>query len=143
MLNTLNDYITPNLASSPPLHLYHGIIIDTSYNCQLLAIQGRWHNTTSTKNPIKVHLPNGDHLQSIHTALMNLPDLTQEAHCSHLFTCIQSQSLISTISICNADRLDFFPILLCASLYIENPSSKAHKCHQASGLLISPLLIPH
>ena len=53
-------------------------------------------------NPISVTLPDGNKIQSTHVGVLDIPQLPRAARVGHVIPGLNSHSLISAVTLCNA-----------------------------------------
>jgi hypothetical protein len=53
------------------------------------------------QNPLRVRLPNGDTMDSTHTASLDIPELSKVASIAHVFPGMANNSLLSVGQLCN------------------------------------------
>jgi hypothetical protein len=65
---------------TPPLQDHHETsIVDSGCTCHFLLINGSCHNKTKSRTPLRVRFPNGDTIESTHTASLNIPERSEAA----------------------------------------------------------------
>jgi hypothetical protein len=66
-----------------------------------LLINSPCQNKVESQNHLRVSLPNGDTMDSTHTASLDMPELSQAASIPHVFPGMTHHSLISVGQLCN------------------------------------------
>jgi hypothetical protein len=68
-----------------------------------LLINSPCHKTTKYINPVRVRvrLPNGDTMDSTHTASFDIPELSEADSVAHVFPAMETTPLISVGQLCN------------------------------------------
>jgi hypothetical protein len=66
-----------------------------------LLINAPFQNKVKSQNTFRVSLPNGDTMDSTHTASLYIPELSQAAYIAHVFPGMANHSLISVGQLCN------------------------------------------
>jgi hypothetical protein len=67
-------------------------------------------NKTLTSNPLKVRLPNGQTMESTHTATLDIPQLSKVAKAAHVFPAMENNPLLSVGQLCDEGYSVFFSI---------------------------------
>jgi hypothetical protein len=67
----------------------------------LLLINSPCRNNAKSVNPLRVRLPNGDTMDSTHTASLDIPELSEAASVAHVFPSMVNNSLLSVGQLCN------------------------------------------
>jgi hypothetical protein len=67
----------------------------------LLVINAPFQKKIKSLSPLRVHLPNGDTIDSMHTASLDIPELSQAASMAHVFPGMANHSLLSVGQLCN------------------------------------------
>jgi len=105
-----------HIVKSPPTKLESvKAIADSGANINLGTLDTPCHNLHPTKNGIHAKLPDGSVIQATHTAVLNLPGLSETARTLHIFPQLQSGALLSLGALCN-DRCEI--ILTNNALYV-------------------------
>jgi hypothetical protein len=73
------------------------------YGCtgQFLLVNAPCQKKVKFQNPLRVRLPNGDTMDSTHTASLYIPELNKAASIVHVLTGMASHSLLSVGHLCN------------------------------------------
>jgi hypothetical protein len=87
---------------TPPL-LHHNDtdIVDSGCTGNFLLINAPFRNKTKYDNPLILILPNGDTMDSTHTASLDIQELSEVASISHVFPSMANLSLLSVGQLCN------------------------------------------
>jgi deoxyxylulose-5-phosphate synthase len=54
-----------------------------------------------TKNPLTVRFPNGQTMESTHTAFFDILELSKSAAAAHIFSAMENNSLLSVGQLCD------------------------------------------
>jgi hypothetical protein len=87
-----------------------------------LLINAPCRNTIRSQNPLRVRFPNGETLDSTHTASSDIPELSEEASVAHVCPDMANHSLLSMGKLCNEGYYVTFRI---DGVTIYNSTSKA------------------
>ena len=74
-------------------------------------------NKVPIEQGISVRLPNGETLQSTHTALLPFPQLPLAARRAHVFPALQNKSLLSICQLCDSN---FTPVFHDSQFQLSN-----------------------
>jgi hypothetical protein len=86
----------------PPLLKPHETaIVDSGCTVQFLLVNAPCLNKVKSQTPLTVRLPNGDTMESSHTAELEIPELNAAASKAHVFPWIANHSLLSVGQLCN------------------------------------------
>jgi hypothetical protein len=66
-----------------------------------LLINAPCRNKIKSQHPLRVRLPNGDTMDSSHTAALDIPELIEAALVAHVFPAMANNSLLSVGKLCN------------------------------------------
>jgi hypothetical protein len=66
-----------------------------------LLVNAPCQHKVKSQNPLRVHLPNGDTMDSTHTASLDIPELRESASIAHVFPVMVNHSLLSVGKLCN------------------------------------------
>jgi hypothetical protein len=81
---------------TPPLLQHQDtVIVDSGCTGHFLLINDPCHNKTKSINPLQVRLPYGATMNSIHTASLDIPELSATAAVAHVFPAMANDSLLS------------------------------------------------
>jgi hypothetical protein len=84
----------------PPI-IHHHDTADSGCKGHFLLINAPCHIKTKFINPLRVKLPNGDTMDSTHTASLDIPELSNDSSVAHVFPVMAKNSLLSVIQLCN------------------------------------------
>ena len=73
-------------------------VADTGTTGHYLNLDSPCSNKQQAVHPLPIHMPNGEIIKSMHTALLSQPDLTPQARQAHLFPGLM-KALLSTFSL--------------------------------------------
>jgi hypothetical protein len=85
----------------PLLHHHDTVIVDSGCSENFLFINAPCCNSTKYVNPLRVIFPNGDTMDSTHTASLDIPELSEAASVAHVFPDVENNSLLSVGQLCN------------------------------------------
>ena len=77
-------------------------ILDSGATSNFLTSTAPVTNIQPTTTPIVACLPNGEHMTSTHTCILDIPMLPAAAHQAHIIPNLASHSLILVVTLCNA-----------------------------------------
>jgi hypothetical protein len=87
---------------TPPLLEHHETsVVDYGFTGNFFLINAPCQSKVKSQNPLRVHLPNGDTMDSTHTASLDIPELSQAASIAHVFLGMVNHSLLSVGQLCN------------------------------------------
>ena len=78
----------------------HNAILDTGTTGHFGLLTTPCTNIQKTKNTISVNMPNGSIIQSTHTGLLPLNNISKSARTIHLFPDLKNTALISVSQLC-------------------------------------------
>jgi uncharacterized GH25 family protein len=80
---------------TPPLLEHHETAI-INYGCSghFLLINTPCHNKVKSQKPLILRLPNGDPMDSMHAASLDIPEMSQTASVAHAFLGMENQPLL-------------------------------------------------
>jgi hypothetical protein len=84
------DFRTPSLLDHP-----EAAIVDSGCKGHFLLVNASCRNKTKSTTPLHVRLPNGDTMESTHTASLDIPELREAVSVSHVFPDIANNALLS------------------------------------------------
>jgi hypothetical protein len=86
---------------TPPLLEHHEIsIVDSGCTGHFLLVNAPCQRKVKSQNPFRVRLPNGDIVDSTHTAFLNIPE-SKSASTVHVFPGMANHYLLSVGQLCN------------------------------------------
>jgi hypothetical protein len=115
----LNNNSTFEVCRTPPLLKQHETaIVDSGCTGHFLLVNAPCLNKVESRTPLTVRLPNGDTMESSHTAELDIPKLNAAASKAHVFPGMANHSLLSVrrgegyivtfkhamVTICNPDN---------------------------------------
>jgi hypothetical protein len=108
---------------TPPILEHHETAI-VDYGCtgHFLLINAPFQNKVKSQNHLRVHLPNGETMDSTHIASLDIPELSQAASISHVLPGMENHSLLSLGQLCNEGCYVTFSI---EAVIIYNSTEKA------------------
>jgi hypothetical protein len=87
---------------TPPLLQNHDTdIVDSGCTGHFLLINAPCRNKIKSKHPLRVRLPNGDTMDSSHTAALDILELSEAASVAHVLPAMANNSLLSVGQLCN------------------------------------------
>jgi hypothetical protein len=87
---------------TPPLLQNHDTdIVDSGCTGHFLLINAPCRNNIKSKHSLRVRLPNGDTMDSSHTAALDIPELSEAASVAHVFPVMANNSLLSVGQLCD------------------------------------------
>jgi hypothetical protein len=87
---------------TPPLLKTHETeILDSGCTGHFLLVNAPCLNKVKSQTPLTVRLPNGDTMESSHTAELNIPELNDDASKAHVLPGMDNHSLILIRQLCN------------------------------------------
>jgi hypothetical protein len=87
---------------TPPLLQNHDTdIVDAGCTGHFLLINAPCRNKINSEHPLRVTLPNGDTMDSSHTAALDIPELSEAASVAHVFPAMANNALLSVGKIFN------------------------------------------
>ena len=95
----------------------------------------------SDDNPISVTLPDGNKIQSTHVGMLDIPQLPKAARVAHVIPGLNSHSLISVVTLCNAGCEVLFTKINVTVKYRGTTILTGSKCTR-TGLWMVPLNKP-
>jgi hypothetical protein len=79
----------------PLLERHETAIVDSGCTGYFLLINAPFRNKFKSRNPLRVSFPNGETMESTHTASLDIPELSEAASVAHIFSGIANHSLFS------------------------------------------------
>ncbi len=113
-------------------------ILDSGTISHFLTTAAPMTNMRPTNKPIIARLPNGKHVHSTHTCMLNIPALPSAAQHTHIIPGLASHSLISDVTLCNAGCNVAFTKIGCTITHCSNIILCSGKCTR-TGLWMIPL----
>jgi hypothetical protein len=99
---TLNNNSIFEVYRTPPLIKPHETaIVDSGCTVHFLLVNAPCLNKVKSQIPLTVRLPNGETMESSHTAELDIPELNVAASKSHVFPGMDNHSLLSVGQLCN------------------------------------------
>jgi hypothetical protein len=99
---TLNNNSTFEVCQTPPLLKPHETaIVDSGCTVNFLLVNAPCLNKVKSRTPLTVRLPNGDTMESSHTAELDIPELNAAASKAHVFPAMANHSLLSVGQLCD------------------------------------------
>ena len=92
-------------------------ILDSGATSHFLVTAAPATDVTSTKNPLRVRLPDGSMIASTATCNLALPQLPSEARKGHIIPGLANHSLLSVVKLCNAGCEVTFTMIDCTVRY--------------------------
>jgi hypothetical protein len=90
-----NNSETLEACRTPPLlDLHKTAIVDSGCTGHFLLVNAPCHNKIKSISPLRVRLPNGDTVDSTHTASLGIPELSEAAYVSHVFPYMAIKTLL-------------------------------------------------
>ena len=87
---------------TPPLLKNHETsIVDSGCTGKYLLVNAPCRRKNKSINPLRVRLPNCDTMDSTHTALLDIPELSEAASLAHVLPGMVKNSLLSVGQLCN------------------------------------------
>jgi hypothetical protein len=99
-----------------------------------LLVNAPCQNKVKSQNPLKVRLPNGDTMDSTHTASLDIPELSKSASIAHLLLGMVNHYLISVGKLCNEGYYVTFRIDAVAIYSSAGKSILKGKIYLSTGL---------
>jgi hypothetical protein len=86
---------------TPPLLKQHETaIVDSGCTGHFLLVNAPCLNKVKSRTPLTVRLPNGETMESYHTAELDIPELNAAASKAHIFPGMAKHSLLSVGQLC-------------------------------------------
>jgi hypothetical protein len=87
---------------TPPLLEHHETaIVDSGCTGHFLLVNAPCQHKVKSQNPLRVHLPNGDTMDSTHTVSLYIPGLSKSASIAHILPGMVNDYLLSVGQLCN------------------------------------------
>jgi hypothetical protein len=102
---TFDDCHTP-----PLLKNNETALVDSGCTGHFLLSNAQSLNKKVTNNPLTVIFPNGQTMESTHTAFLYIPELSKAASAAHIFSAMENNSLLSVGHLCDEGYSVFFSI---------------------------------
>jgi hypothetical protein len=101
----IDDFRTPS-----PLKHNETALVDSGCTGQFLLSYAPCFNKTLTTNPLTVRLPNGQTMKFMHTATLDITQLSESAKAAHIFPAMENNSLLSVGQLCDEGYFVLFSI---------------------------------
>jgi hypothetical protein len=99
---TLNNNSTFEVCRTPPLLKPHETaIVDSGCTVHFLLVNAPCLNKVKSQTPLTVRLPNGETMESSHTAELDIPELNAAGSKAHVFPGMANHSLLSVGQLCD------------------------------------------
>jgi hypothetical protein len=85
----------------PLLENHKTAIVDSGCTGHFLLVNAPCQHKVKSQNPLRVHLPNGNTMDSTHTASLSIPELSKAASIAHVYPGMANHSLIPVGKLCN------------------------------------------
>jgi hypothetical protein len=99
--------------------------VDSSCTSHNLLVNAPCLNKVKSRTPLTMRLPNGDTMESSHTAELDVPELNVAASKAHVFPGMANHSLLSVGQLCNEGYIVTFKqdtVAICDSGNFQNLS---------------------
>jgi hypothetical protein len=102
---TFDDCLTPPLLKNNETSL-----VESGCTGHYLLSNTPCLNKKVTSNPLTVRLPNGQTMESTHTAFLDIPELSKAASAAHIFPAMENNSLLPVGQLCDEGYSVLFSI---------------------------------
>ena len=117
-------------------------ILDSGATSHFLVTEAPTSEMTIATMPIRVTIPDGSQVQSMHTCKLAIPELPDVARIGHIIPDLASHYLLSVVKLCNVGCKVSFSKIECIVKYRRPIVLKGHKCSK-TGLWMVPLDTRH
>jgi hypothetical protein len=99
----IDDFLTP-----PPLKYNDTALADSGCTWHFLLSNAPCLNKTLTTKHLTVRLPNGQIMNSMHTATLDIPQWSKSSKAAHIFPAMENNSLLSAGKLCDESYFVLF-----------------------------------